>query len=174
MIDPTDKQTAALPLEQPKRGRGRPSTGAAMTPAEKQRAYRQRLAEQKNNQVPEAKFGKVRSTAAERIEQLEQQLADAITRAELAEARADVMGNELAIIKAKLGKASATIVNIKTSNVTENKTLWDVESQVPGKHTWQKVAGYPWPNQEAAEEFARKMPNETHLRYRVVQVKAPK
>lgn len=44
MIDPTDKQTQALPLEPPKRGRGRPATGAAMTPAEKQKAYRERMA----------------------------------------------------------------------------------------------------------------------------------
>lgn len=44
MIDPADKLTQALPLnEQPaKRKRGRPATGKAMTPAEKQRAYRER------------------------------------------------------------------------------------------------------------------------------------
>lgn len=42
MIDQNDKQTQKLALEQPKRGRGRPSTGAAMTPAEKQKAYRER------------------------------------------------------------------------------------------------------------------------------------
>lgn len=42
MIDPADKQTQALPLEQPKRGRGRPATGAALTPAQKQKAYRER------------------------------------------------------------------------------------------------------------------------------------
>lgn len=52
MIDPADKKTAALPLdEQPaKRKRGRPATGAAMTPAEKQRAYRER---QKQKAAPE-------------------------------------------------------------------------------------------------------------------------
>lgn len=45
MIDPADQQTQTLPLdEQPaKRKRGRPATGAAMTPAEKQRAYRERV-----------------------------------------------------------------------------------------------------------------------------------
>ena len=45
MIDPADKQTQTLPLdEQPaKRKRGRPATGKAMTPAEKQRAYRERM-----------------------------------------------------------------------------------------------------------------------------------
>lgn len=44
MIDPTDKATQALPLDEPpqRKRRGRPSTGKAMTPAEKQRAYRER------------------------------------------------------------------------------------------------------------------------------------
>lgn len=44
MIDQADQQTLAIPLdEQPaKRKRGRPATGTAMTPAEKQRAYRER------------------------------------------------------------------------------------------------------------------------------------
>lgn len=44
MIDPADKQTQSLPLDSApvKRGRGRPATGNAMTPAEKQRAYRER------------------------------------------------------------------------------------------------------------------------------------
>ncbi|KWS42637.1 hypothetical protein [Pseudomonas syringae] len=41
MIDHADKQTQQLPLEA-KRGRGRPPTGKAMTPAEKQKAYRDR------------------------------------------------------------------------------------------------------------------------------------
>lgn len=47
MKDETDKQTAELPLNGnvPKK-RGRPSTGKAMTNAEKQRAYRER---QKSN-----------------------------------------------------------------------------------------------------------------------------
>ncbi|OSO75006.1 hypothetical protein B6N17_001715 [Stutzerimonas stutzeri] len=52
MIDPADKQTQALPLDeqQAKRKRGRPATGKAMTPAEKQRAYRER---QKKKAAPE-------------------------------------------------------------------------------------------------------------------------
>lgn len=50
MIDPADKQTQPLPLdEQPaKRKRGRPATGKAMTPAEKQRAYRERQKKKHN------------------------------------------------------------------------------------------------------------------------------
>lgn len=53
MIDPADKQTQAIPLdEQPtKKRRGRPATGKAMTPAEKQRAYRER---QKGNVTEKA------------------------------------------------------------------------------------------------------------------------
>lgn len=180
MIDPEDKQTQALPLEQPKRGRGRPATGKAMTPAEKQKAYRQRLAEQKNNQVPAARLEKVRSTAAERIEQLEQQLADAIARAELAEARADVMGNDLAIIKARLGKAQAA--KTKKSNVTENeeKTFWNVESKAKGARKW-KVIGQPddpFHSLENAENFAERLRSDKSAmaegwKYRVVQAKAP-
>jgi hypothetical protein len=51
MIDPADQITQALPLdEQPaKKRRGRPSTGKAMTPAEKQRAYRERQKEAAGN-----------------------------------------------------------------------------------------------------------------------------
>ncbi|MDV8053530.1 hypothetical protein, partial [Pseudomonas aeruginosa] len=40
MIDPTDKQTQPLPFEQPKRGRGRPATGKALSDAERARRYR--------------------------------------------------------------------------------------------------------------------------------------
>lgn len=43
MKDPNDKRTAEL-IDPPKRGRGRPKTGEAMTPAERQRAYRERNA----------------------------------------------------------------------------------------------------------------------------------
>jgi len=44
MIDPADRQTQPLPLnEQPaKRGRGRPATGQALSNAERQRLYRER------------------------------------------------------------------------------------------------------------------------------------
>ena len=77
MIDPTDKQTQAIPLEQPKRGRGRPAIGAmAMTPAEKQKAYRQRLAEKRENQVPATRHKADRSAQEKRIEQLERDLAE--------------------------------------------------------------------------------------------------
>lgn len=99
MIDPADKQTAALPLEQPKRGRGRPSTGQAMTPAEKQRAYRERqkklLAEAHNLEAMERVEEGINRDLEERIEQLKQQLADAKAETAAAIAREETAEREL-------------------------------------------------------------------------------
>lgn len=82
MIDPADKQTQAIPLdEQPaKRKRGRPATGKAMTPAEKQRAYRER----KNRNVAENGAIVVTLTNAEStviIDLLQTKARDIATRA---------------------------------------------------------------------------------------------
>lgn len=88
MIDPADKQTQSLPLdEQPaKRKRGRPATGKAMTPAEKQRAYRERQKAERyeksdKHQVPyeevvsiAQELGKRCKAAEDRVEQLEKLL----------------------------------------------------------------------------------------------------
>lgn len=67
MIDPSDQLTQALPLdEQPtKRKRGRPATGAAMTAAEKQRAYRERQ---------KAKSGCVDPAAVEEIKRMQEEI----------------------------------------------------------------------------------------------------
>lgn len=62
MKDEADKQTQELTLDTTpvRRGRGRPSTGQALTPAEKQRKYRERqrsreieLAQQLENALAE-------------------------------------------------------------------------------------------------------------------------
>lgn len=113
MIDPADKQTEALPLEPQKRGRGRPSTGQAMTPAEKQRAYRKRLADQQKSQVPAVQLEKVRSTAAEYLEKLGQQLADAKAETAAAIARADQAEKDLEILQKKIHKTLANNTEIR-------------------------------------------------------------
>lgn len=91
MIDPADQQNQALPLDeqQPKKRRGRPATGKAMTPAEKQRAYRER---QKSNvtEIEELREkarvrGRCCIEQARMIQELEAKLAAAIERAEKAE-----------------------------------------------------------------------------------------
>jgi len=67
MIDPTYKATQALPLDEPpqRKRRGRPSTGKAMTPAEKQRAYRERQKAAQGNVTPKLLPGAVLLTEAE-------------------------------------------------------------------------------------------------------------
>lgn len=95
MIDAHDKKTQPLVLEQPKRGRGRPATGKAMTPAEKQKAYRERLAKERANQVPTTWHREVRTAQDERIEQLEQQLADAKGETAAAISREETAKREL-------------------------------------------------------------------------------
>jgi hypothetical protein len=78
MIDPADRQTQSLPLEQPapaKRGRGRPATGQALSNAERQRRYRENLKAQRNEKMHQGV-----------AEDLRAELANAIERAEKAEA----------------------------------------------------------------------------------------
>lgn len=69
MIDPADKQTQPLPLdEQPaKKRRGRPTTGKAMTPAEKQRAYRERKKALDNDIAKRRQAGKLTELEATRL-----------------------------------------------------------------------------------------------------------
>lgn len=61
MIDANDKGTQALPLEEMpiKRKRGRPATGKAMTPAEKQRAYRERQKQSRNQNSDQLKTARL-------------------------------------------------------------------------------------------------------------------
>lgn len=68
MIDPTDKATQQLPFDEPpqRKRRGRPSTGKAMTPAEKQRAYRERQKAAQGNVTAKLVPGAVLLTDAER------------------------------------------------------------------------------------------------------------
>lgn len=107
MIDPADTQTQSLPLDNApvKRGRGRPSTGKAMTPAEKQRAYRERLKQRESKlegtayayeKVCEEKREvsmKLIKTEA-RVLVLEQQLANALAEIERPN-KSNVAGLEL-------------------------------------------------------------------------------
>lgn len=95
MIDPADNQTQSLPLDTApvKRGRGRPSTGKALTPAEKQRAYRERL-KKRESKLEGTKFAyeqvlvekreitKKLITTEARVLVLEQQLANALAEIE--------------------------------------------------------------------------------------------
>lgn len=52
MKQPTDTKTMELPMPGAKRGRGRPSTGTAMTSAERQKAYRDRVKNSGGTRAP--------------------------------------------------------------------------------------------------------------------------
>ncbi|EEZ3329092.1 hypothetical protein D1O90_005283 [Escherichia coli] len=76
MIDHMDKQTQSMDLE-PKRGRGRPATGQALSNADRQRAYRERQKAQRNEKKEGGKEGSYARTIVEQAEiirALEQQL----------------------------------------------------------------------------------------------------
>ncbi|WCY62720.1 hypothetical protein KK242_15450 [Pseudomonas aeruginosa] len=97
MIDPTDKQTQAPPLEQPKRGRGRPATGKALSDAERARRYRankkNRDAQPSRKEAPSIPTDGVKEIldgwqrtqeeldqALQRIAELEAELASRVTK----------------------------------------------------------------------------------------------
>ncbi|MDH0897710.1 MULTISPECIES: hypothetical protein [unclassified Pseudomonas] len=79
MIDPADSQTQPLALDEPKpaKRRGRPSTGQALSNAERQRRYRENLKAQRNEKMHQGVAEDLRAELAkamERIEELEKEL----------------------------------------------------------------------------------------------------
>lgn len=123
MIDNLDKQTQPLPLET-KRGRGRPATGQALSNAERQRRYREAQKAQRNEKPATANHATVQALDQE-VRKLLVQLEKATERAELAEAKCEVMGKELAKAKAKLSKAGPTKRRYVLQMQNENGTWLD-------------------------------------------------
>jgi hypothetical protein len=163
MIDPADQLTQALPLdEQPaKRKRGRPSTGTAMTPAEKQRAYRERQKRNvtENEVAPADLLEKVRAAAAERIEQLE-----TIAR----ELRKDLTLKEIQM-RFWIERAEAAERELESR---DGKTLCQVESKAPGKRKWRLVGdgSEPFDSRDKAASFIEnQLADGSTNKYRIVQ-----
>lgn len=133
MIDTNDKATQPLPLdEQPmKRKRGRPATGKAMTPAEKQRAYRERqrkLRDQKpaaDHQTVQALDQEVRKLLVEleranaRIAELEKELKQRYEKpAKTRKHRDD------APLKSIMAAHNRMEERRKSGELSENDALW--------------------------------------------------
>lgn len=142
MIDPTDKKTQELPLET-KRGRGRPSTGKALSPAEKQKAYRERIK------------GNVTDNSAE-LEAL----------------RAEILELKVALGKEVQARKKAEEAAKEKGNVTDKKELWWFEAKHKEQRSWKRVEeaiakGEAMTNQEAME-WLRCGEKITTTRYRVV------
>ncbi|AOE85549.1 hypothetical protein [Pseudomonas sp. TCU-HL1] len=141
MIDAQDKQTQPLPLdEQPtKPKRGRPTTGKALSNAERQKAYRERAKAQRNEKTE--KPAEDMQYLADRLAEAWAEVNDLKSKLELAEARADAMGNELAIEKSKrYGKQAA-------------EPAYNVECKFLGMRVWEKI-GEPT-EKHYAIDFAR-------------------
>lgn len=158
MIDPADKQTASLPLEQPKRGRGRPATGAALTPAQKQKAYRERI---KSNVTIKDDGGELRLVKS----LLEQALADK-----------ERLVEKVLSLEEQMKKYRHTIVEqariIQNSGAVTLPIFWQQEIKLKGKRTWIAI-GSPWEDRKAAEDWAKKMNEEKNgSKYRAVVAKA--
>ncbi|HEK1576610.1 TPA: hypothetical protein SMR25_003492 [Pseudomonas aeruginosa] len=126
MIDPTDKQTQPLPLEQ-KRGRGRPATGSALSDAERARRYRAN--KKKRDAQPSRKDGKDGKEALYRRTVIEQ--AEQI--------------RELTAKCERLEKKLASRVTENSDAVTDHEK-WVVEFMVNRK--WH-VAGEPRAKEDA-------------------------
>lgn len=177
MIDPTEKQTQPLALEQQKRGRGRPATGQAMTPAEKQRAYRLRLAEQRTAQVPAVQLEKVRSTAAEQMKKLKQQVADAKAETAAANTRAEKAEKDLA----NLQKMKAGNVTKKTSTLDAAVELiqYDAQSWNTKARKWKTIGeddpeNQPFNTWKDAEKFVKEqLKDGSRSRYRIIPANLP-
>lgn len=115
MIDTNDKATQPLPLdEQPmKRKRGRPSTGKAMTPAEKQRAYRERQ-KKLRDQKPAADH--------QTVQALDQEVRKLLVELERANARIAELEKELASRDQKSNSGNF-------DSVTRKKIEWQKDDQ---------------------------------------------
>ena len=128
MIDVLDKQAETLPIEQPPRGRGRPKTGQAMTPAEKQRAYRQRVAEQMNK----GNVAEIIGDANKEMDLLKETLS-----------RREQLLNEKVL---EVGKLKETIAELKGALEKAEKeaigvTQWRTEIKLNGDRAWTNLGG---------------------------------
>jgi len=188
-------KTQPIALEQPKRGRGRPATGAAMTPAEKQKAYRERQKASQLEIQERAKAGKLtvleatRKALDENCKELEKQYRvskEATARAEQAEA-------DFVTLRKKLDKALATIQELKKGNVTENTRIgksgrdlinsvfevaeategsyWRIQRKSKVNGEWKTLQGSYW-NQAKAEDALIDMPQKKGSWWRVIEVKS--
>ncbi len=136
MIDPADQQTQSLPLdEQPaKRRRGRPATGNAMTPAERQKAYRERMKSQR--------------------EETERELHNAYATSRVDESYSEDLWQELEQAKAKIADLEKQLAqrngNKETPKTAPGTGVWTVRFKMKGSRTWKycdpqiDFEGIPW------------------------------
>ena len=174
MIDPAEKQTASLPLEQPKRGRGRPKTGAALSQAQKQKAYRERL---KSNVT-----GK--EATPEEVEKLREMARAEFKRAEGLQAQVIDMGLKIAQLEHEVRQlkqsASPSRLNQGMRKIIQDVhdvadalegSTWRIQRKKGSKGKWSTLKGSYW--QEAkAQDALLDLPECEGAIYRIIETKS--
>lgn len=143
MKQPTDTKTMELPMPGAKRGRGRPATGVAMTSAERQKAYRDRI-----------RSGIIKKSNSERdySSALNDQFADLQTDLAAANMRIGELATSLVAMQNKRDDAMKIIEALRNENallVDErakafkemNQAREELESLRDGNDTTSQLAG---------------------------------
>jgi predicted nuclease with TOPRIM domain len=164
MIDPKDNSNQPLDLGEVKRRRGRPSTGKAMTNAERQRAYRERAKAQRNEKDDAALI-----SALNRCDELASKLGRANDRIK------DLEG-EVQRLKAELTSRNekANPLNAAAELIQYHAQSWDTRSR-----KWKTIGetnpdNEPFDNWRDAEKFVKDLLKAgSTLRYRIVPANLP-
>lgn len=174
MKDPHDKQTKSIALEQQKRGRGRPSSGAALTPAQKQKAYRERL---KGNVT-----GK--ETTPEEVEKLREMARAEFKRAEGLQAQVIDMGLKIAQLEHEVRQlkqgASPSRLNQGMKKLIQDVhdvadalegSTWRIQRKARTNGNWVTQKGAYW-NEARAEDALAAIPHKKGGWWRIIEVKS--
>lgn len=180
MIDHLDKQTKTLNLE-PKRGRGRPATGQALSNAERQRAYRERQKAQRNE--------KSNSEDVERLTKNFRQVHGEMERLRVQAVEKDLkiakLEKQIELLKAELEKKTQR--NEKSSRLNEGMKkiiqdvhevadaiegrTWRIQRKARANGKWITLKGSYW-NEAQAEDALADLPNKKGAWWRIVEVKS--
>ena len=186
MIDPADKQTASLHLEQPKRGRGRPATGAALTPAQKQKAYRERLKSnvtekestaeevEKLREMARAEFKRAEGLKAQVIDMGLKiaQLENKVTELEIAQLEHEVRQMKQSARPSRLNQGMRKIIEDvhDVADALEGST-WRIQRKARANGKWVTLKGSYW-NEAKAEDALAEIPNKKGGWWRIIEVKS--
>lgn len=146
MIDHLDKQTQPMDIE-PKRGRGRPATGQALSNADRQRAYRERQKAQRN----ENEYNGMSKAYAAEIKALRKALEKAEDKTEQCRLIAVELGERCKRAEQRVKELEKELASRNGNEGEDSRGVWIVQVKHRGSRTW-KECGSP----EVGLETARK------------------
>lgn len=170
MIDPADKQTASLHLEQPKRGRGRPVTGEALTPAQKQKAYRERLKSNVTKNVQDDSQISFLSRLLDQERENTERLANKVL--ELERQLKEMKKDNVTESKGRLSEGMQRIIQDvhDVADALEGST-WRIQRKARANGKWLTQKGSYW-NEARAEDALAEIPNKKGGWWRIIEVKS--